>query len=222
MSYKLDIQDDLMSIQGLYGTYEASNNEKGGFMISVVLGSYVYELDAEGEDYIVENGQEWAVPAKNLTELNEFIRMCEDEKLWNYMSGPVFRMKPDTENGILYIKGQTKNFVIGEHEKKLYVDEVQSSKTHYYVEDLFDAAKKMTTEDKWWSRKGEETVDIVRNMRCAIMVTSGGNLQIEYRNKSLLIGQKDDGTYWVNMIGGQEKHIFYKDSFKEVIALLAA
>ena len=82
MSYKLDIQDDLMSIQGLYGTYEASNNEKGGFMISVVLGSYVYELDAEGEDYIVENGQEWAVPAKNLTELNEFIRMCEDEKLW--------------------------------------------------------------------------------------------------------------------------------------------
>jgi hypothetical protein len=24
------------------------------------------------------------------------------------------------------------------------------------------------------------------------------------------------------MIGGQEKHIFYKDSFKEVIALLAA
>ena len=31
MSYKLDIQDDLMSIQGLYGTYEASNNEKGGF-----------------------------------------------------------------------------------------------------------------------------------------------------------------------------------------------
>lgn len=41
MSYKLDIQDDLMSIQGLYGTYEASNNEKGGFMISVVLGSYV-------------------------------------------------------------------------------------------------------------------------------------------------------------------------------------
>ena len=136
MSYKLDIQDDLMSIQGLYGTYEASNNEKGGFMISVVLGSYVYELDAEGEDYIVENGQEWAVPAKNLTELNEFIRMCEDEKLWNYMSGPVFRMKPDTENGILYIKGQTKNFVIGEHEKKLYVDEVQSSKTHHYVEDL--------------------------------------------------------------------------------------
>lgn len=106
--------------------------------------------------------------------------------------------------------------------KKLYVDEVQSSKTHHYVEDLFDAAKKMTTEDKWWSRKGEETVDIVRNMRCAIMVTSGGNLQIEYRNKSLLIGQKDDGTYWVNMIGGQEKHIFYKDSFKEVIALLAA
>ena len=73
------------------------------------------------------------------------------------MSGPVFRMKPDTENGILYIKGQTKNFVIGEHEKKLYVDEVQSSKTHHYVEDLFDAAKKMTTEDKWWSRKGEET-----------------------------------------------------------------
>ena len=54
------------------------------------------------------------------------------------------------------------------------------------------------------------------------MVTSGGNLQIEYRNKSLLIGQKDDGTYWFNMIGGQEKHIFYKDSFKEVIALLAA
>jgi len=27
MSYKLDIQDDLMSIQGLYGTYEASNSQ---------------------------------------------------------------------------------------------------------------------------------------------------------------------------------------------------
>ena len=63
MSYKLDIQDDLMSIKGLYGTYEASNNEKGGFMISVVLGSYVYEVDAEGVDYFVVNGYELAVPA---------------------------------------------------------------------------------------------------------------------------------------------------------------
>ena len=47
MSYKLDIQDDLMSIQGLYGTYEASNNEKGGFMISVVLGSYVFPYGSD-------------------------------------------------------------------------------------------------------------------------------------------------------------------------------
>lgn len=62
MSYKLDIQDDLMSIQGLYGTYEASNNEKGGFMIEalgVSLGKAANRCDmiscfVDGDEWVMQ------------------------------------------------------------------------------------------------------------------------------------------------------------------------
>lgn len=114
MSYKLDIKDNSLCIQGLYGTYEAMDNGSGGFTISVIQDTCVNEIDAEGEEYLVESGQEWSVPVINLTELNGFVKKCEEEKLWNYMCGPVFRIKPDAENGVLYIKGQSKNFVIGD------------------------------------------------------------------------------------------------------------
>ena len=137
MSYRLDIKENSLSIQGLYGTYEAADSGNGSFTIFVIQDTCVNELDAEGEEYLVESGQEWSVPVANLSELNLFIKKCEEEKLWNYMCGPVFRIKPDIENGLLYIKGQSKNFVIGEGEKGLYVDEVQQGKAaHNYVKDL--------------------------------------------------------------------------------------
>ena len=206
MSYRLDIKDNSLCIQGLYGAYEAIDDGKGGFIVSVIQDTCVNELDAEGEEYLVESGQEWSVPAENLTELNAFIKKCEDEKLWNYMCGPVFRMKPDTEKGILYIRGQSKSFVIGEdkHEK-----------------DLLAITQKMTREDKWWMRPADETMDIARNMRCAALITSGGNLRLEYRNKSILIVQKDDGTFSVNVVEGMEKHVLYKDNWKNVLSALA-
>lgn len=220
MSYKLDIKDDALRICGLFGTYEAADDGSGGFLVSVQQDSCVNEIDADGEEYLVDFGQEWSVSVKNLSELNGFIKRCEEERLWNYLSGPVFRMKPDMENGILYIRGQNRNFVIGEGDKGLYVDESANTKSHNYKDDLLGITRYMTAEDKWWQRPAEETVDIARNMRCAAMVTSGGNLQLEYRNKSLCIGQKEDGSFWVNVSGDQEKHIFFKDNWKEVIALL--
>ena len=222
MSYRLDIKENSLSIQGLYGTYEAADSGNGSFTIFVIQDTCVNELDAEGEEYLVESGQEWSVPVANLSELNLFIKKCEEEKLWNYMCGPVFRIKPDIENGLLYIKGQSKNFVIGEGEKGLYVDEVQQGKAaHNYVKDLVTATRKLTVEDKWWTRAADETVDIVRNMRCAAMVTSGGNLRLEYRNKSILVIQKDDGSFSVNVSEGLEKHILYKEQWKDVLAVLA-
>ena len=220
MSYRLDIKDNSLCIQGLYGAYEAIDDGKGGFIVSVILDTCVNELDAEGEEYLVESGQEWSVPAENLTELNAFIKKCEDEKLWNYMCGPVFRMKPDTEKGILYIRGQSKSFVIGEDEKGLYIDEAQAGKNHKHEKDLLAITQKMTREDKWWTRPADETMDIARNMRCAALITSGGNLRLEYRNKSILIVQKDDGTFSVNVVEGMEKHILYKDNWKDVLSAL--
>ena len=189
MSYRLDIKDNSLCIQGLYGAYEAIDDGKGGFIVSVIQDTCVNELDAE--------------------------------KLWNYMCGPVFRMKPDTEKGILYIRGQSKSFVIGEDEKVLYIDEAQSGKNHKHEKDLLAITQKMTREDKWWMRPADETMDIARNMRCAALITSGGNLRLEYRNKSILIVQKDDGTFSVNVVEGMEKHILYKDNWKNVLSALA-
>ena len=219
MSYRLEFQNNTLCIQGLYGAYEAADRGEGGFLVSVSLDTCVNEMDSEGEEYLVETGQEWSVPVANLTELNSFIRKCEDEKLWNYICGPVFRMKPDIEKGILYVKGQDENFFIGADEKGLYLDHGQIAKVHEYM-DLTTITKRMTMEDKWWSRPAVETLDIARNMRCAAMITSGGNLKLEYRNKSVLIGQKENGSFWVNVVNGMERHILYKDTWKEVLEAL--
>ena len=54
MSYRLDIKENSLSIQGLYGTYEAVDSGNGGFTIFVIQDTCVNELDAEGEEYLVE------------------------------------------------------------------------------------------------------------------------------------------------------------------------
>lgn len=221
MSYKLEINDNALCIQGLYGTYEAVGDENGGFIVSVMQDTCVNELDSDGEEYLVESGQEWAVPMKNLSELNRFIKKCEEEKMWNYMSGPVFRMKPDIEKGLLYIKGQSRNFIIGEYNGQLYVDETQNANTHSCVSELTDITKTLTKSDSWWNRTSDETMELLKNIRCAAVVTSGGNLRLVYRNKNMQIGQKENGSFWVNMMEGQEKHILYKDTWKEVVSLLS-
>ena len=219
-SYKLEINDNAMLIHGLYGTYEAMGDANGSFVVSVIQDTCVNELDADGEEYLVESGQDWAVPVSNLAELNSFIKKCEEEKLWNYMSGPVFRMKPDAEKGIIYVKGQTRNFIIGEHNGQLYIDESQNVKTHNCVQELTDITKTMTKMDSWWSRPSDETMEILKNIRCAVSVTAGGNLRFEYRGKSMQVGQKGDGSFWVNIADGQEKHILYKEAWKDVVELL--
>ena len=76
MSYRLDIKENSLSIQGLYGTYEAADSGNGSFTIFVIQDTCVNELDAEGEEYLVESGQEWSVPVANLSELNLFIKKC--------------------------------------------------------------------------------------------------------------------------------------------------
>lgn len=219
MGYRLEITDNALCIQGLYGSYEASDNGNG-FLVSVILDTCTNELDAEGEEYLVESGQEWAIVVDGLTELNAFIKKCENERMWNYMCGPTFRMKMDTERGILYLKGQTKNFFIGEDGGRLYVDTTQGAGQHREMATLLEAARTMAREDKWWMRPADESLDLMRNMRCAACVTDGGNLRLEYRNKSALIGQKDDGSYWMNVVNGQEKHILYKESWKDVLAAM--
>ena len=60
MSYRLDIKENSLAIQGLYGTYEAVDSGNGGFTIFVIQDTCVNELDAEGEEYLVESGQEWS------------------------------------------------------------------------------------------------------------------------------------------------------------------
>lgn len=216
MSYRLDITENTLCIQSLYGTYEVSDNGEG-FLISVVQGTCTNELDSEGEEYLVESGQEWNVPVKNLTDLNVFIKKCESERLWNYICGPVFRMKAE-KDGLLYLKGYTQNFIIGEDGKGLYIDD--SQKNHIYIKDLMSISRKLIMEDKWWMRPAEESLDMIRNIRCAATITSGGNLKLEYKNKSLLIGQKEDGSFWVNMTEGLERHILYKEKWNDVIELL--
>lgn len=219
MGYRLEITDNALCIQGLYGNYEASDNGNG-FLVSVMLDTCINELDAEGEEYLVETGQEWTVPVDGLTELNQFIKKCEAERLWNYTCGPTFQIKIDTERGLLYLKGQTKNFFLGEEGGQLYLDAAQAQAQHRYVEKLLDALRSITMEDKWWMRPAEETMDLMRNMRCAARITDGGNLQLEYRNKSALVGQKDDGSFWMNIKNGQEKHILYKEHWKDVLLAL--
>ena len=121
-----------------------ADDGSGGFLVSVQQDSCVNEIDADGEEYLVDFGQEWSVPVKNLSELNGFIKRCEEERLWNYLPGPVFRMKPDIETGILYVRGQSRNFVIGEGDKGLYVDESANTKNHNYKDDLLGITRYMT------------------------------------------------------------------------------
>lgn len=220
MSYQLEIKDDALYINGVFGKYEAEDSGKGEFVVSVVTDVCINELDSEGEEYLVDAGQAWNIPVKNLAELNGFITKCEEERLWNYILGPIFRIKPDLDNGILYIKGHTKNFAIGETEKGFYVDELQSSKSHHIVEDLMDGTHVITTNDKWWERPVEETMEIMNDLHCYAKVTDGGNLKVELKNKSFVIGNKDNGGFWVNITGGQERHVYYKDNWKDVVALL--
>lgn len=221
MSYKLDIHDNAMRIQGLYGKYEASDNGNGGFEVSVLNDASINEVDADGDEYSISYGQEWNIPVNSLAELNGFIQKCEEERLWNYLPGPVCKMRPDIENGILYIKGCIRNFIIGEDEKGIYVDSTQNQKTHDYVDDIFDAALKIVKEDKWWNRDADAVMELVKDMRCTVMITSGGNLKLGYRNKIFIIGQKDDGSFWVNVTDDQEKHVYYKENFKDVMSLFA-
>lgn len=221
MSYRLDINDDSLRIYGLYGTYEAVMSEDKKMIVSISFDTCVNELDGDGEEYLVETGQEWNIPVDNFAELDEFIKSCERERLWNYMHGPVFKIKPDMESGLLYLKGHSCNFVIGEDNNSLYIDESPIvAKGHYYVKELSMATKRITQSDKWWMRDVNETMDMVRNMRCTASITSGGNLQIDYKSKRMIVGQKSDKSYWVNVIDGNDKHIYYKNSWKEVIALL--
>lgn len=220
MQYKLNITEDSLHIQGLYGTYNAEDLGKDGFMLSVIRDVCVNEMDEEGEEYLVEAGQEWQIPVSNLSEMNAFIKKSEEERLWNYLSGPVFKIKPDFEAGTLYVKGNSKSFLIGNDEKGLYIDDAMSLKTHKYIKSFSEMIKKMVYEDRWWDRAAEDTMDILKNSRCAASITSGGNLVLEYRNKKILVGQKTDGGFWINTAMDDEKHIFYKKSWKEVIVLL--
>ena len=222
MGYRLEIQENALLIQGLYGKYEAKDVGEGRFLVKVDQEAYVNEIDDAGEEYLVDMGQAWEIPTNGLSELNEFVGQCESERLWNFKSGPVFRMKPDVENGVLYIRGYNKNFIVGQlPSKKMYVDETQNVKTHNEAGMLRDVVEKMVKEDKWWKRPAEETLDMLLNTKCTVRVTSGGSLQAEYKNKVLFIGQKDDETFWISVQNGNDKHLFYRDSWKEVMALFA-
>lgn len=216
MSYRVDIFDNNMCIYGLYGTYSLSENP---LSVSVTFDTCVNEIDEDGEEYLVETGQAWSVPLKDFTELENFIKTCEKERLWNYIHGPVFKIKPDVENGILYARGLSTTFAIGQEDNKLYIDS-GTDKKHDYTDGLSGVIKKLTVCDKWWQRDAEETLDMVRNGRCTAIVTSGGNLRLEYKNKKMLVGQKSDGTFWVNIVEDNDKHVYYKNNWADVVKLL--
>lgn len=220
MNYGLDIKDEELHIQGIYGTYIAQDNNNSGFLVSVDFDTYVNEVDSDGEEYLVETGQEWFVPVSSLAELNSFIQHCENERLWNYMKGPIFRMKPDADAGVLYIKGLQKNFALGADEKGIYLDELPATKAHAYVDSIFNAMQMLTRTDKWWMRPSADSLDMLNNFKCLAVVTSGGNLQLSYKTKKITIGQKDDNTYWVHVSEGENKDIYYKDTWKEILALI--
>lgn len=220
MSYKLDIHDNGLFIQGLFGQYLAEDYGNGYFSVSVERDECVNELDPDGEEYLIEAGHEWTIPVKSLTELNSLIKKCEDERLWNYMLGPVFKIKIDYENSLIYLRGHTVNFIIGECEKGLYVDDMQNSKTHCIMENLLDGMKSIMSKNKWWDRSVSESIDIVRNSNYYARITDGGNLKIEIKDKNYVIGQKEDGEFWINVSADQERHVYYKSSLKEVINIL--
>lgn len=218
MSYQLEIKDDALCIHGMFGIYEAEGGGTDGFNVSVVSDMCVNELDADGGEYLVDAGQEWEIPVKNLAELNSFIKTCEDERLWNFILGPVFKIKVDAEKNLLYMKGHTANFVIGECNSGLYVDDI-NAKSHSIVAEFSEGMRKLTINDKWWTRPVMETMDIIRGLKCYACVTSGGNLKVEIKDKSFVIGQKEEGGFWVNVTADQERNVYYKESWKEVVEI---
>lgn len=217
--YQMEIKENALFIQGLFGKYEIKDI-KGGFDVSVVRNECASELDENGEEYLIDAGQEWGVTVHNLVELGNFLDQCEMERLWNYIPGPVFRMKPDFENGTLFLKGVAKSFIIGADAKGLYADDAQGTKSHRYVKDIFSAMHMIAKEDPWWSRPATETLELLRTSRSYASVTDGGRLKIIFKDRTCRIGQKTDGPLWASVSTGQERHLYYRDSWKEILGLL--
>lgn len=217
--YQMEIKENTLYIRGLFGKYEAKISEHG-FDVSVIRDECASELDENGEEYLIDAGQEWSTSVDSLLDLDSFMKRCEEERLWNYMPGPVFRMKADLENKTLYLRGVTKSFLIGTDNKGLYIDDPQLTKTHKYIKAFPEVTKILTKEDKWWLRQASETMEIIRSSKSYASVTDGGRLQLVYKDKSYRIGQKDDGSFWVNVSADQERHIYFKDNWKDVLALL--
>lgn len=219
MSYKLDIKDNTMLITGQFGTYEAIDDEHGGFTVSIVQDSYVAEMDSEGNEYFVNSGQEWIVPICGLSELNNFIQKCESERLWNFTIGPVFRVKIDKENNLMYIKGYEKSFVIGTDENGMYMDENFNSKKHNYIHRFSDISSTLIVSDKWWMRDVKETIEILHTSRVLAKVTDGGYFNIKCKDKDFVVGQKEDGQLWISICSCNEKSLCVKNDWRAVLEL---
>lgn len=223
MGYNLEIEDDALRIYGLYGTYKAQDNRDGSFDVSVCMDVYVNEIDSNGEEYCVDAGQEWTVNVNNLSELNIFISRCEQERLWNYILGPIYNARFDSEKGLLYLKGNYKKFVIGQDEKGLFIDEIQEPKSHNYdySNSLSSTIKTLLKKEHWWDCQAEENLKRIKGSEPSANITDAGNLKIKNKENIYYIGQKENGCFWVNVIGGNERHIYYKNTFKEIIQLIS-
>lgn len=222
MGYILEIEEDALCICGLYGTYKAKDNRDGSFNVSVYRDVYVNEIDSNGEEYCVDAGQEWSVHVKDLGELHSFISKCERERLWNYIPGPTYKVRFDADKGFVYLKGSCKKFIVSEDERGLYVDEIQTSKAHNhdYADNLLEVTQMLLKKEKWWDCQVEENLKIIKGTEPSANITDAGNLKIENNEKTYYIGQKENGSFWVNMVGGNERHICYKDSLAEAIKLI--
>lgn len=219
---RLNIEGNKMIVAGHYGEYEISESSNGGFLASVLFRSFVNETDETGDTYLVEKGEAWKVKVDGLSGINTFIMTCEDAKLWNIIKGIAYRIKLDDAKGILYIRGVSRNYIIGEESGRLFMDETTTQKPHRFISGLSEAVTEIIQCDKWWARNPEETIEITESQGSSVEITDSGHLRFRMRSSSAVVGQKEDGSYWIVIEGSTEKHSYHRDTLKEVFKVIAS
>lgn len=218
---KMIMTSDTLEVFGDYGNYKIKESDKGGFLINAVFDSFVNERDETGDTYLVEKGEYWKIRVDGIQGLHSFITACENTKLWNVLKGIAYRIGIDSEKGIMYIRGASRNYILGEEGGKLYLDETKDQKTHHYLPGLDAALSEIVRSDTWWLRSLDEIIEITDRQYNIMEITDGGHIRLPLKNETAILGQKEDGSYWISIEGG-DHHVYYRDTLKEIFKLICA
>lgn len=219
--YKTEIlPDGSMELIGQYGKYRISDAQ-GGFEVAPLFDTYVEEFDGSDESFLIEQGKTWFSPFGTISEMNAFLKRCEDEKLWNIMPGPMFRFKINDDSNAVFLKGESLVVVISKTDTGFKASYPETKQVREIDGDISSLCAFLVSADRWWDRPGDEAAAMSSSMKGVLKLTSGGNMRFDSKDRTDILGQKEDGTFWVCDISGDERHIYFVDTFADALKVIS-